>query len=296
MIGNLQNLLGSIALTLCVLTACATSAQEEPTPPPTPPPTPVDPSDTADGDAHPDATGEAQPKPPAEAANPTKPQVVELLTKIEKAAEPFDTFRARFRYIVIQGNLSAEEHRFGELYYRHSDEEQPIRIAVKFDRLRIDGSFRKMETWFVSDGRWLLERDHIDKSATRREIAPAGAEARETLTLGDDELPIPIKIKSQTLLESFQVVRLEDSKDRKGRILIHLRMTPLKNAKDTEPYDAWFYEDTLLPREVKGKNGPDHFEFLLSDVDPDAKIDDGVFDTSLPKEKGWNNQEVPLGR
>lgn len=273
----LHNLIFTLAGGLGLLTACQIA----------PEPAPDD--DTAE-QAPDGQPGEAKPE-------PADPKVVELLEKIEAVSSEMNTLKARVRYTRLQTLTGDQQRRFGDFYYATSTEDKPTRFAVLFDRLVVDGKARPMQTWYVFDGNWLLERDHEDKTATRREMVPKGSEKTDTLTLGDGQMPIPLRIKADEVLKSYNVTRLKDEPFGEDQILIHLRLSPRQAKQEAAPLDLWFDKKTLTLQKVVTTEDADEIEmvFPASRYEPNAEIEPGTFDTKLPDpQKGWQVQEVPI--
>lgn len=219
---------------------------------------------------------------------------VQLLKKIEAASDKLNTLKTRVRYTRLQGLTGDEQRRFGDFYYAAGDDKSPTRFAVMFDRLVIDERARPMKTWFIFDGNWLLERDHDDKTAVRRELVPKGAPPSNTLNMGKGQLPIPLKLKADEVLKQYKVEKLKDVPFG-DQTLHHLKLTPRKGGKDATPMQLWFDSKTLLLQKIVTEEDGDEIEMLFPTPKLNPKIDDEVFDTALPKkEDGWQNQEVPI--
>ncbi|MFN3166227.1 MAG: LolA family protein [Phycisphaeraceae bacterium] len=262
----IHNLLLGLAVLLCTTAGCA-KAQ------------------IADPDADP------PPPPPVE----TDPQVVALLEKIEAVSSETNTLSSRVRYTRVQTLTGDEQRRYGWFYYTAATDETPTLFAVMFDRLIVDGKARRIENWFVFDGRWLLERDHDDKTATRRELVPEGAERDDTLSLGDGSMPIPLRLKADEVLKNYTVKRLEDEPFGEEQVLLHLQLKPKQAKRDTAPLDLWFDKQTLVLHKVVTMEDNDEIEMVFSKVEPNAEIKKGTFDTKLPDaDDGWQVQDVPL--
>lgn len=239
-------------------------------------------------------TGEADTPqtPPTDQAD--KSEGTALLHRIEAASSDMRTLTARVRYTRLQTLTGDEQKRFGDFYYAAPDEKQPTRFAVIFDRLYVDGRTRPIQTWFIFDGRWLLERDHDDKQAVRRELVPKGAEKRDTLSLGDGQLPIPLKLKADEVLKSYKVTRLPDE-PLGEQALYRLRLTPRKAGEDAPPMDLWFDSQSLLLHKLVTMEDADEIEMLFHEPKRDVEIKPSVFATQLPDaEKGWDAREVKL--
>lgn len=256
-----------------LLVACTTSAQPAEEPAPTPP-------------------AEVQPPEPK-----VDPEVRALLDRIEAESAKLNTLKTRVRYTRLQGLTGDEQRRFGDFYYTAGDDDKPTRFAVLFDRLVIDERARPMQTWYIFDGNWLLERDHDDKTAVRRELVRKGAERSDTLNMGEGQLPIPLKLKAESVLKQYTVEQLADVPFG-DQTLHHLKLTPRKASKtgeDASPVELWFDSKTLLLQKIVTQEDGDEIEMLFPTPKLNPEIDDEVFDTKLPnKEDGWQVQEVAI--
>lgn len=274
---TLTNLLPMLIATISMLGACSASAQ-------------------------PDSAVQAPPEhavpdtPAAEAPVKPKadPKVVALLEKIESASAKLTTLKTRVRYTRLQGLTGDEQRRFGDFYYVAGDQNTPTRFAVLFDRLIIDERARPMKTWYVFDGRWLLERDHDDKTAVRRELVPKGAERSDMLNMGEGQMPIPLKLKADEVLKQYNVEQLKDEPFGE-QTLHHLKLTPRNAGKNASPLELWFNSKTLLLQKIVTEEDGDEIEMLFPTPKLNPEIEAEVFDTKLPdKKEGWQVQEVPI--
>lgn len=251
----------------------------------------------ASGQLFPEEPGQAeQPDAPALEPEFPAPEVVSLLNEIEAAAAELDTLRGRIRYTVEQGVLGDRQQRFGDLYYATPDEHAPTRFAIHFDRLIVDDRARPIDRRYIFDGYWLLEENHDDMNATRRELVPPGEASDDVLRLGGNQVPIPLQLKADQVLADYQVARMPDE-ELGAMTLVHLRLTPRANVEGepAEPLDLWFDSETKMLTKVRHLDGDDTVEVLLSLVRPNVEIDTYTFDTELPPAPdGWQVQEVPL--
>jgi hypothetical protein len=229
---------------------------------------------------------------PAEIA--PDPEVVRLLQQIEAASADLKTLKTRVRYTRLQVLTGDEQRRFGDFFYISGDDDRPTRFAMLFDRLVIDERARPMETWYVFDGRWLLERDHDTKSAVRRELVAKGAERSDMLNMGKGQLPIPLKLKADDVLKQYDVEKLDDAPFG-DQTLHHLKLTPREGGETAVPIELWFDSETLLLQKIVTEEDGDEIEILFPTPKLNPDIDQKVFDTGLPETKdGWQVQEVPL--
>jgi len=236
----------------------------------------------------------AQALPEQDSPPPPSPEAVALLNEIEAASAKLDTLKARVRYTRVQGLTGDIQKRFGDFYYHAPTEKQPTRFAVLFDRLVVDEKARPMQTWYIFDGNWLLERDHDDMQATRRELVPDGAERDGELSLGDGRLPIPLRLKADAILKRYHVTRLPEEESEK-RLCYPMRLVPKDAGEDDAPLMLWFDYDTLLLYKLVTEQDGDTIELVLPTPKANAEIKDAVFDTTLPDpDDGWQVQEVPI--
>ncbi|MEM6504245.1 MAG: outer membrane lipoprotein carrier protein LolA [Planctomycetota bacterium] len=249
------------------------------------------------------AEGSVEAAPPAAEPDAEQPaaaaadeEVIELLERIEVESAKLTTLKTRVRYTRLQTLTGDEQRRFGDFYYAAGDDDKPTRFAVLFDRLIIDGRARPMKTWFIFDGNWLLERDHDDKTAVRRELVPKGAEQSDMLNMGEGQLPIPLKLKADEVLKQYRVEKLADVPFG-DQTLLHFELTPLNAGKDTAALELWFDSETLLLQKVLTEEDGDEIEMLFPTPKLNPEIEEEVFKTKLPDQKeGWQVQEVPIGK
>jgi len=226
------------------------------------------------------------------------PAAVELLQKIEAASAPIKTLRTRVKYTRVQGLTEESQVRFGDFYYAAQSEDTPTRFAILFDRLEIESKkVRKMKTWYIFDGNWLLERDHEDKTATRRELVSKGAERPDELNMGEGQMPIPLKLKADQVLDRYTVKRFPDEPSEfDGDLTLHKLVLTPKNNKNASKLVLWFDAKNLMLSKVVTEEDGDTIIMDFSNLKPNSDINDEVFDTHLPSEKdGWEVQEVSIG-
>ena len=151
-----------------------------------------------------------------------------------------------------------------------------------------------MKTWYIFDGNWLLERDHADKTAVRRELVPKGAERSNMLNMGEGQMPIPLKLKADEVLKQYNAEKIGDEPFG-DQTLHHLKLTPRKGGKNAAPLELWFDSKTLLLQKIVTEEDGDEIEMLFPTPKLNPEIDGEVFDTKLPdKTDGWQVQEVPI--
>lgn len=230
--------------------------------------------------------------------NDADDQAVALLRRIEVASAKLHTLQTRIRYTRIQTLTGDEQRRFGDFYYAAGNKKQATRFAMLFDRLIVDERARPMQTWYIFDGNWLLERDHDDKTAVRRELVPKGAEQRDMLNIGEGQMPIPLKLKASQILKQYHVKKQKDVPFGE-QTLHHLKLTPRAKGKtkNATPMQLWFDSQTLLLQKIVTEDDGDEIELLFPTPKRNPEIKDQIFATKLPdKDDGWQVQEVPLRR
>ena len=145
-----------------------------------------------------------------DAAIAPQPETAEAwLDRLEADAQRLNTLKARVRVTSVQALLGDRSIRFGDLRYAAASgaeggdaEAQPARLAVTFDRILLDGQLQDADQAYVFDGRWLLERNGREMTATRRELAAGDAAG---LTQGEGPFPIPLNLNKRRVMERFEV-------------------------------------------------------------------------------------------
>ncbi len=233
------------------------------------------------------------------------------LDRLEAAADDTRTLRATARMTSVIDLLDETTIRFGELTYAASADDQPARFAVRFKRLLVDNAVQDIDKAYIYDGRFLLERDARDRTATRRELVAEGEEAE--LELGDGPFPVPLNLKKDRVLGRFtaEVIAADAENDPQvgrgaggtggagGAGSVHLRLTPREGVEmEAESIDLWFDRATLLPlRAATLHDDGDRTIVDLFNSEANVELAEGVFDTALPaaaESDGWQLQDVPL--
>ncbi len=250
------------------------------------------------------ASAEPTPSSPT-AIEPVAMEPVQLtadgwLTVLEASAKELQTLTARVRMTTIADLLGEEAQRFGELKYAAADDtHDSMRFAVRFARVKIDDRIEEIDQSYIYDGRWLLDLDANDKTATRRELVRAGEQA--DFELGDGPFLLPLNLRKDRVLQKFEVELIDaaegDPESEAGTF--HLRLIPKPapgNAgTDAQRIDLWFDRDTLLPLRAATLEADDDQTIVdLFGLEPNAAIEDGAFATALPTGSGWQLQVVPL--
>jgi hypothetical protein len=222
------------------------------------------------------------------------------LRRAEAAAGQLEGFTARVRYRSVQGLLGDEQTRFGDMAYVPPDDETGIgpKVRIEFDGLLIDGGLRTIEQSFVFDGRWLLEVDRQQRTATRREVARRGERVR--LSIGEGPVPIPLDLEAAEVLERFEV-QLLDPAEGDPDDAVHLLLLPRDDVPgradrpEVNRIDLWLDRQTALPVRAATLE-PDEDQQIVDLVEPDPHATPGpdAFDTSPPRGGGWDVQVVPL--
>ena len=247
-----------------------------------------------------------------DAARAPQPETAEAwLTRLEADAQRLDSLKARVRVTSVQALLGDRSIRFGDLRYEAASEPkggdgeaQPARLAVMFDRILLDGQLQDADQAYVFDGRWLLERNGREMTATRRELAAGDAAG---LTQGEGPFPIPLNLNKRRVMERFAVELMpagdDDPPAEEGAEggeqdggTVHLRLTPREGAGvDAERVDLWFDRGTgQLRRAATLQDDGDETLVDLFEREANAAVDAAAFDTTLPEGEGWDTQTVPL--
>jgi hypothetical protein len=237
---------------------------------------------------HEQAPPAAEDAPPAPAAAEAPTEVEQWLARIEARAAELKTLQAKVRIAVANALTGDEQARFGRLIY---DAGPPGRFSLHLDRLVMDGGrLERMDTWYVFDGRWLLERNHKDRQAVRRQIVPPDVDPAEAdpLGLGRGPFPLPLRAKKTDVLARYKAVVVEAAEgDPAGTM--HLRLTP----RDGEGrIDLWYDRTTLLPVKVVSL-AEDETTVTLTEPVTDEPVKAESFDTSLPTQRGWTTDVRP---
>lgn len=245
----------------------------------------------------------AQPVVPSlETVGPVVVEPVELtaegwLTVLEASASETQSLSARVRMTTIADLLDEESQRFGTLKYAAADDPHTsMRFAVRFERVKIDNVAEEIDQSYIYDGRWLLDVDAKDQTATRRELVREGEQA--DLELGDGPFLLPLNLRKDRVLQKFEVELIdaaeEDPTSDAGTF--HLRLLPKPQAgTDAQQIDLWFDRDTLLPLRAATLEADDDQTIVdLFQLEPNAEMADDTFDTALPTGPGWELQVVPL--
>ena len=211
------------------------------------------------------------------------------LVKVEQRASDIETLTAKLRYDNNQVLLGDEQRRFGTLVYEAGP---PPRFAIHFDRKMVDGHWTEPDLWYLYDGRWLLKRDHENKTAVRYQLVPEDQEAGGEMELGEGPFPIPLNLKKDKVLAKFEV-ELVDAAEDDPENSVHLKLTPREDHDtDLTQIDLWFDHETVLPVAVSSVDDSETQTVVrLTETQINPVLPDQTFDTALPTEPGWQTDE-----
>lgn len=220
---------------------------------------------------------------------------------LEASATKTRTLKARARLTSRGALFDDETVRFGDLVYAGHDGDTPARFAVRFNRLKMDGFVDPIDQAYIFDGRWLLDLNGDDRTATRRELMPEGQQAN--LNVGEGPFPLPLDLNKDRVLQRFIVELMPAAEDdpQAGSQAseagsVHLQLIPRDHTEiDAEQIDLWFDRATRLPlRAVTLQEDGDTTILDLFQNSPDAELRPGVFNTAFPEDGQWETQTVPL--
>lgn len=214
------------------------------------------------------------------------------LARIEARAAELKTLTATLRYDRINTLTGDEQRRFGKLWY---DAGPPGRFAIHLDKLLVPaGDIWRGEPqnrWYIFDGQWLLERNHDDRVAIRRQLVTPDelAAGRDPLGLGEGPFPLPLRAKKDAVLARYTVTLVAPAADDPAGT-VHLKLVPHDAAAEVQQLDLWYDRTTLLP--VKAVQvAEDEAVITLRDVETDTDLPPATFDTALPAESGWTVEQ-----
>ncbi|MCC5827838.1 MAG: hypothetical protein JJU36_00190 [Phycisphaeraceae bacterium] len=234
------------------------------------------------------------------------PEVDALLKRLETRMKEIKTLEARFRWEKIQALLGDEQVFAGTLHY---DAKEPAKFAAHVQRSRIDERNEAANRWIIFDGIWLAERDHDQRSFIRRQIVEPDAPAsrRNPLGLGQGPFPLPLDANRQRILARFHVELLPtlqgiDKDDEVPESLrnhlkdgVRLRLTPRANTRmNLRDVQLWYHKESLIPLRVQSLDDTNTLTIFYLFIDEEKQVnqpvDQKVFDTTPPRERGWNVQ------
>lgn len=231
--------------------------------------------------------------PQTAAEEPAADDAAAWLDRIEATARGLRTLQARIVYDRISPLTGDQQRRLGTLIY---DAGPPGRFAVHLDRLIVDagGGQKRAEPqdrWFIFDGRWLLERDHDQRTAVRRELVRPDRDPSSVDLLGDGDGPfiLPLRATKQAVLDRYDAALGDDGDEQR----LHIVLTPHDpDRAGVESVELWYDRATLLP--VKARTLAED-ESILTLLEPrvNEAVDAAAFETALPTDAGWTTDVRP---
>lgn len=244
---------------------------------------------------------------PARAADPS-PELDALLDRIEAKNETVLRMESRLRLVRKQGLLGDEQVRYGKFQYQaanpwmlrsprltlREDRPVPAMFRVDFDGVVVDGKKESADIRYIFDGFHLLETNAKTRTANRREVR-AKNDPKDALAQGGGVFPLPLPFKKKALLARFDIALGKEGKTEDGREAMHLILTPKPGVKtEVDRLELTFEKDTLLPVAAQSHKGEDSTEVFLAKPAFNPSLPQDCFDTTLPKNKDWQTQDVPL--
>lgn len=226
---------------------------------------------------------------PAQETETAEPTAEDWLQRIERRAADINTITAKLRYDNNQLLLGDEQRRFGTLAYQAGP---PPRFNIHFDKKLVDSHWSQPDLYYVYDGRWLLKRDHENKTAVRYQLVPDDEEAGREMELGEGPFPIPLNLKKDKVLARFTVEIVEPA-DEDPESSVHLKLTPRQDHEtDLTRIDLWFDRDTVLPVSVSSVDDSQTQTVVrLTETQVNSELPGQTFDTALPTGPDWQTDE-----
>jgi hypothetical protein len=289
----MNHTLPAAILLLLTVNACADQPAESVSP--------ANSSGTQPATSQPDTQPIAMSQPDSPQTQPDDGSAESWLERIESAANEITTLTAKLRYDRNQLLLGDEQRRFGTLVYQAGP---PPKFQVHFNKKMVDGHWSQPDLYYIYDGRWLLKRDHENKTAVRYQLVaddeePGGTGgtggtggANGAMELGEGPFPIPLNLKKDRVLARFDVA-VVPVKEGDPENSIHLNLIP-KEGRDTDltAIDLWFDRDSLLPVLVSTLDDSETQTVVrLTETESNPELPEQSFDTVLPTEPGWQTDE-----
>ncbi|MEE9212660.1 MAG: outer membrane lipoprotein carrier protein LolA [Phycisphaeraceae bacterium] len=210
------------------------------------------------------------------------------LDRIEHRSAQIATLQARLRYDRIQVLVGDEQRRFGKLFYEAGP---PARFAIHFDKLVTDQNrLERQDRWYIFDGRWLVERLDDQKQYRKYEIIPPDAEPEQAdpLALGQGPFAVPLDFRKDRVLQRFEASLVAPADDDPPDT-VHLHLVPKPGfGSDVTEIDLWYDRQSLLPVRARTIDESEN-EAVIDLTRPrvNEPVDPTLFDTSVPKARGW---------
>ncbi|MBI1338239.1 MAG: hypothetical protein GC164_14955 [Phycisphaera sp.] len=241
---------------------------------------------------------------------PNEAEVNDTLDRIAERQKDIRTLSAEVTFDQVSPLTGDTQRRFGTIHYAAGP---PAKFAVHFDRVIADRGLENQDRWWVFDGTWLVERNDDKKQFLKRQITPPPPEVQDKdpevqgqdpgnnarpdpLATGQGPFPIPLRADRKTILERFTVSIQNEEGEHPP---LHLVYTPHDPRKmDYDQLHIEYDPHTLLPmkvRTVKEASG-DERVFKLREVKTNEPVDESVFDTTPPSQKGergWMEEITP---
>jgi hypothetical protein len=241
---------------------------------------------------HDQDTAETAPTDGAAATEPAEPDTSPAeawLARIEQRADDIESLTAKLRYDNNQLLLGDEQRRFGTLTYEAGP---PRRFRIHFDRKIVDGFMSRPDLYYIYDGRWLLKRDHENKTAVRYQLVADDEEVADEMDLGDGPFPLPLNLKKDRVIKRFEADVIDPAEDDPENS-VHLRLIPREDHQtELTQIDLWFDRDSALPLAVSSLDESETQTVVqLNETVISPELAGETFDTSLPDEPGWQTDE-----
>ena len=209
-----------------------------------------------------------------------KDQIIEIIEKLNRAANNLKNLSAKIEYIHAQPLFDTQTVRTGRLFYVKDANNSALRInfmTIKQDQAE-QQNYRED---YIFDGAKLTKIDYQSKSATAEQLAKD--KPIEPFELVQDYFPIIGFAKNAELAEQFEI-KLQQ-KTKKGKF-ITLILAPRENSGFFETYkqvEIKIDSKNFLPFDFSAVTCEDEkITIKLSQMDTSTAVKRGVFDIVIP--------------
>ena len=226
------------------------------------------------------------------------PEVMKILTDIERAGQKHPTIRTDFELKSADPLTGDSEERTGWVAYQGAKEQTPAGFRVHFATRKLGGgpSLKDKEDWAFDGHYWTVVKHRI-RDMVRYQMVPEG-ETADPMRLGKGPFVLPFGQKVADVLKYYiPTTRPLRAKEPKGTTYLKLtaRRERYKDV-DLTRVEMWIDPKTHLPvriasRDKKGKTTAVTFKKMQANVKIDRKK---MF--NIPRIGGYTYTVKPLKR
>jgi len=229
------------------------------------------------------------------ALSPTS-SVDDILNALDARGQNLTDFSANVKLSETDSNTGDTTVTSGEVSFARKPDGE-VQMHIHFDKIqRPDGATRPDDRDYVLIDGWLDERDNLQKTDDKRQIAQPG-EKMDLFKLAGP-IALPIGQKPEDVKNLFDVKKVDPAKGDPPNT-VHIQLTPIPHthyAGQFKTIDVWVDCNTNMPCRIETLDAQETTDKTtdLSNVKLNLGLPSNVFDLPPIPEHGWQQIVEPF--